>query len=109
MAKGYIMERLMNEALKGNDDALKELKYYAGSGDCEGQYFLAMYYAKVSGHLHHPDYHYWLEKSKKNGYIPGVGKPKLDEDYGGMPTIREIPLFEQLNLASHIWSLLSLL
>lgn len=65
----------MNESLHGNDDSLKELKFYAGSGDCEAQYFLAMYYAKVCGHLHDPDYWYWLEKSKENGYVPGVGKP----------------------------------
>ena len=66
-------ERLMNESLQGNDESLKELNYNAGSGNCEAQYFLAMYYARVCGHLHNPNYHYWLEKSKENGYVPGVG------------------------------------
>lgn len=73
-------EQLMNESLQGNRNSLKELKYYAGAGDCEAQYFLAMYYAKSCGHLHAPDYHYWLEKSKNNGYVSGVGRPKVDDD-----------------------------
>ena len=40
-------ERLMTESLKGDEDSLDELKYNAGSGDCEAQYFLAMYYARA--------------------------------------------------------------
>ena len=44
-------ERLMTESLKGDEDSLDELKYNAGSGDCEAQYFLAMYYARACGHL----------------------------------------------------------
>ena len=55
-------ERLMTESLQGNDDSLKELKYNAGSGNCEAQYFLAKYYANACGHLHDPNYHYWLTK-----------------------------------------------
>ena len=97
-------KRLMNESLHGNDDSLKALKYNAGSGDCEAQYFLAMYYASASGHLHDPDYHYWLEKSKENGYVPGVGKPVYDNE--GMSLDLKM---EHLNWASHIASLLSLL
>lgn len=65
-------ERLMIESLKGDDDALKELKFNAGAGDCEAQYYLAMYFAKAYGHLHDVNYHYWLAKSKENGYVPGV-------------------------------------
>ena len=53
MKMGY-NERLMNESLKGDDDSLDELKFYAGSGDCEAQYFLAMYYARACGHWKNP-------------------------------------------------------
>ena len=68
-------ERLMTESLKGDDDSLDELKFNAGSGDCEAQYFLAMYYARVCGHLHDPNYHYWLEKSKNLVWgIPNITK-----------------------------------
>ena len=95
-------ERLMNESLQGNDDSLKELKYNAGSGDCEAQYFLAMFYANASGSLHDPNYCYWLEKSKENGYIPGVGKPFYDDE--GLSFGLKM---EHLNWASHIASLLS--
>ena len=59
MKMGY-NERLMTESLKGDDDSLEELKFNAGAGDCEAQYFLAMYYARVCGHLHDPNYHHWL-------------------------------------------------
>jgi TPR repeat protein len=99
-------ERLMNEALHGNDDSFEELKYNAGAGDCEAQYFLAMYYAKISGHLHDSDYHYWLEKSKANGYVPGVGKPQMNNDDDGMSMEFKM---EHLNWASHIATLLSMI
>jgi hypothetical protein len=99
-------ERLMNESLHGNDDSLKELKFYAGSGDCEAQYFLAMYYAKSCGHLHDPDYWYWLEKSKENGYVPGVGKPIYEyynfSLFGGLS-------WNDICACSHIADLLCLL
>ena len=99
-------ERLLNESLQGNYDSLEELKFNAGSGDCEAQYFLAMYYAKTCGHLHDPDYHYWLEKSKENGYVPGVGDTKHYEDSvgGGIHLT-----WEELNIASHLYTLFSLL
>ena len=32
-------ERLFYEALEGNKDAFNELKFYAGSGNAEGQYY----------------------------------------------------------------------
>lgn len=100
-------ERLMNESLKGDDDALKELEFYAGAGDCEAQYYLAMYHANACGHLHDPDYHYWLEKSRKNGYVPGVGDTRNYYDAG-----LEIGLkltLKEINYLSHLTSLLSLL
>ena len=100
-------ERLMNESLYGNDDSLKEMKFNAGSGDCEAQYFLAQYYAKACGHLHDPDYLYWLEKSKENGYVPGVGKPVYDV-YGNDGMSFGL-VMKNLGWASHIASILSLL
>ena len=98
-------ERLMNESLKGNDDSLEVLKFNAGSGDCEAQYFLAIYYARLCGHLHDPNYHYWLEKSKENGYVPGLGDTKQYED-GARIDINVI--WNGINKASHLSSLLSL-
>lgn len=100
-------ERLMNESLKGDDEALKELKLYAGSGDCEAQYFIALYYARSCGHLHDPDYHYWQEKSKENGYEPGVGN--TNNYYGMEPRIGLQLTWNEINVFSHLLSLLSLL
>ena len=98
-------ERLMTESLKGDGDSLDELKHNAGSGDCEAQYFLAMYYARVCGHLHDPNYHYWLEKSKENGYVPGVGDTKHYEE----ATRIDLQLiWNGLNKVSYLSSLLSL-
>ena len=97
--------RLMNESLKGIYDSLDELKFNAGSGDCEAQYFLAMYYARVCGHLHDPNYHYWLEKSKENGYVPGVSDTKHYEE---ATSINLQSIWDGLNYASHLATLLSL-
>ena len=102
-------ERLMNESLQGNKDSLEELKFNAGSGDCEAQYILAMYYAKACGHLHDPDYFYWLEKSKENGYVPGVGKPTNGDFVIGINSTNSMTIWDYLNWCSHIASLLSLL
>ena len=99
-------ERLMTESLQGNDDSLKELKYNAGSGNCEAQYFLAKYYANACGHLHDPNYHYWLEKSKENGYVPGVGDTNYYED-GARIDLRLI--WDGFSKASHLLSLVSFL
>ena len=98
-------ERLMNESLKGDDDSLNELKFNAGSGNCEAQYYLAMFYARACGHLHDHNYHYWLEKSKDNGYVPGVGKPKQSD---GSNTSYVLTM-NDINLFSHLITLLSLI
>ena len=105
MKMGY-NERLMNESLKGDDDSLDELKFYAGSGDCEAQYLLAMYYARACGHLHDPNYHYWLEKSKKNGYVPGVGDTKHYEE---ATSIDLQSIWDTFSKASHLATLFSFL
>ena len=94
----------MTESLKGDEDSLDELKYNTGSGDCEAQYFLAMYYARVCGHLHDPNYHYWLEKSKENGYVPGVSDTKHYEE---ATSINLQSIWDGLNYASHLATLLS--
>ena len=97
-------EKLMNSSIMGDDDALDELKFNAGSGDCEAQYYLAMYYANICGHVHDPDYHYWIEKSKENGFMSGVGKPYHNDDGSGL----RISMVE-LKFLSHLITLFSLL
>lgn len=59
-------EQLMQEALQGNKKAFKELYSYAGSGNAEAQYYLALYYKAVG---QDSDYAYWMNKSKDNGYV----------------------------------------
>ena len=99
-------ENLMNKALHGDKGSLEELKSNAGSGDCEAQYFLAMYYARVCGHLHDPNYHYWLEKSKENGYVPGVGDTKHYEE---ATSIDLQSIWDGLSNATHLATILSFL
>ncbi len=59
-------EQLMQEASQGNKKAFKELYSYAGSGNAEAQYYLALYYKGVG---QDSDYAYWMNKSKDNGYV----------------------------------------
>ena len=59
-------EQLMQEASQGNKKAFKELYSYAGSGNAEAQYYLALYYNGVG---QESDYAYWMKKSKDNGYV----------------------------------------
>ena len=59
-------EQLMQEASQGNKKAFKELYSYAGSGNAEAQYYLALYYKAVG---QDSDYAYWMNKSKDNGYV----------------------------------------
>lgn len=58
-------EQLMQEASQGNKKAYKELYSYAGSGNAEAQYYLALYYKGVG---QDSDYAYWMGKAKDNGY-----------------------------------------
>jgi len=60
-------EKLMQEASQGNKKAFKELYSYAGSGNAEAQYYLALYYKESKGSG--ADYAYWMNKSKDNGYV----------------------------------------
>ena len=59
-------EQLMQEASQGNKKVFKELYSYAGSGNAEAQYYLALYYKGVG---QDSDYAYWMNKSKDNGYV----------------------------------------
>ena len=52
-------ERLLHEALQGNKGSFKELKFNAGAGDAEAQFYFAQYYAKESD----DDFRYWIKKS----------------------------------------------
>ena len=58
-------EQLMQEASQGDKKAFKELYSYAGSGNAEAQYYLALYYKGVG---QDSDYAYWMGKAKDNGY-----------------------------------------
>lgn len=58
----------MQEASQGNKKAFKELYSYAGSGNAEAQYYLALYYKETKGCGADSDYAYWMNKSKDNGY-----------------------------------------
>jgi uncharacterized membrane protein YhaH (DUF805 family) len=58
-------EQMMQEASQGNKKAFKELYSYAGSGNAEAQYYLALYYKGVG---QDSDYTYWMGKAKDNGY-----------------------------------------
>lgn len=62
-------EKLMQEASQGNKKAFKELYSYAGSGNAEAQYYLALYYKEAKGSGQDSDYAYWMNKSKDNGYV----------------------------------------
>ena len=61
-------EKLMQEASQGNKKAFKELYSYAGSGNAEAQYYLALYYKETKGTTADSDYAYWIKKAKDNGY-----------------------------------------
>ena len=61
----------MQEALQGNKKAFKELYSYAGSGNAEAQYYLALYYKEAKGSG--ADYAYWMKKANDNGYVPQSG------------------------------------
>ena len=61
-------EQLMQEASQGNKKAFKELYSYAGSGNAEAQYYLALYYKETKGSGADSDYAYWMNKAKDNGY-----------------------------------------
>jgi uncharacterized membrane protein YhaH (DUF805 family) len=58
-------EQLMEEASQGNKKAFKELYSYAGSGNAEAQYYLALYYKGVG---QGSDYAYWMNKAKNNDF-----------------------------------------
>lgn len=60
-------EKLMQEASQGNKKAFKELYSYAGSGNVEAQYYLALYYKEAKGSG--ADYAYWMKKANDNGYV----------------------------------------
>ena len=100
-------ERLMNEAIQGDDDSLKELKFNASSGDSRAQYYLAMYYAKICGHLHDPDYWYWKEKYEESTKRDG----RLIEIYGGCssPAMEFADILKCLQKSHSLSSILSFL
>ena len=73
-------EQLMQEASQGNKKAFKELYSYAGSGNAEAQYYLALYYKKAKGSGQDSDYAYWMKKAKDNSYVPQSGSITIVEE-----------------------------
>ena len=65
-------EKLMQAASQGDKKAFKDLYSYAGSGNAEAQYYLALYYKGVG---QDSDYAYWMNKSKDNGYDAAQNSP----------------------------------
>lgn len=62
------MEKLMQEALQGRKSSFKELYSYAGSGNAEAQYYLALYYKEREGCGADSNYAYWMQKAKEKGF-----------------------------------------
>ena len=73
-------EQLMQDALEGKKSAYKDLYSYAGSGNAEAQYYLALYYAKKNGSEQDGDCPYWMKKAKENGYAPLSGSITIVEE-----------------------------
>lgn len=71
-------EHLMHEALEGKKSAFKDLYSYAGSGNAEAQYYLAIYYAKKNGSEQDEDCQYWMKKAAENGYDAAKNNIKPD-------------------------------
>ena len=82
-------EQLMQQAFQGNKKAFKELYFYAGSGNAEAQYYLALYYKEVKGSGQDSDYAYWMKKTKDNGYIPQSGSITIVEEEDKQETVSE--------------------
>lgn len=73
-------EQLMQEASQGNKKAFKDLYSYAGSGNAEAQYYLALYYKETKGSGADSDYAYWMNKSKVNGYVAAQATLETTEE-----------------------------
>lgn len=84
-------EQLMQDALKGKKNALKELSSYAGSGNAEAQYYLALYYAKKNGSEQDEDCQYWMKKAVENGYDEAKNSIIPDSAYEISEEIEESP------------------
>lgn len=70
----------MHDALEGKKIAYKDLYSYAGSGNGEAQYYLALYYAKKNGSEQDGDCQYWMKKAKENGYVLLSGNITIVEE-----------------------------
>lgn len=66
-------EQLMQDALAGKKSSYNDLYSYAGSGDAEAQYYLALYYKEAKGCG--ADYAFWMKKAKDNGYDAAQNSP----------------------------------
>lgn len=96
-------EKLLNESLYGNDDALADLKFEAGAGNTEAQYYLALFYERTGG-KHDPDYLYWIDK-----YQDSLKRDeRLYQMYGyPTPTVDFHELFDNFNIVHGIFSIVS--
>lgn len=66
-------EQLMQDALAGKKSSYNDLYSYAGSGDAEAQYYLALYYKEAKGCG--ADYAFWMKKAKDNGFDAAQNSP----------------------------------
>lgn len=84
-------EQLMQEALKGNKGAYKDLYSNAGSGNAEAQYYLALYYSKKNGSEKDGDCQYWMKKAKNNGFDAAKNSIIPDSAYERSEKAQECP------------------
>lgn len=92
-------EQLMQDALEGKKSAYNDLYSYAGSGNAEAQYYLALYYAKKNGSEQDEECRYWMKKAKDNGFdaadnniIPDSAYEKSEEaeDEGSNASLKKL-------------------
>ena len=81
-------EDLYNQAMSGDDEALNDLNYFAGSGNAEAQYVLSCVYDNPDSPFVDVDLaRYWLQKSAGYKYEPAIKKlkelsPNYKKEYG---------------------------
>ena len=110
-------EQLMQAASQGNKKAFKELYSYAGSGNAEAQYYLALYYKETKGCGE--DYAYWMNKSKDNGYVAAQNsvipeptteeteeKPKIESDDSLKKLLMKFSFMGRINRTEYIISVI---
>ena len=112
-------EKLMQEASRGSKKAFKDLYSYAGSGNAEAQYYLALYYKETKGSGADSDYAYWMKKAKANGCdaaqnyaIPELTndeaekKPQIESDESLKKLLMKFSFSGRINRTEYIISII---